>query len=81
MTLVRRLRVGLALPLLLSALCAACGGDTEEAEGQDPAEGERQGPAGCYIGAERRCDCDLEESECTAEGSSWVMMGCTSCVM
>lgn len=79
MTLVRRLRAGLALPLLLSALCAACGGDTEEAE--DPAEGEREGPAGCYIGAEQRCDCDLEESECTEGVGTWVPMGCASCVM
>ncbi|HTV17575.1 MAG TPA: hypothetical protein VMG12_02865 [Polyangiaceae bacterium] len=82
MTLVRSLRAGLLMPLLFGALCAACGGDDDEDEARDPAGGERMGPAGCYIIAEMRCDCAIEEAECSEEGvQTWVDMGCATCAM
>jgi len=78
MARVRSLRIGLLLPLLFGALCAACGGDDDDDE-QDPAEGERMGPAGCYILGEQRCDCEIEETACSEEGQMWVAKGCSSC--
>lgn len=37
-----------------------------------------EGPEGCYIEAERRCDCDLEEADCSEDGQIWTD-GCASC--
>jgi len=78
MSLARLVRLGSILPWLVAALCAACGSDVDNA-----AEGgtrpEREGPAGCYIGAERLCDCDIEEAACVEEGQTWVEEGCASC--
>jgi hypothetical protein len=78
MALVRCSRLGLLLPLLVGALCAGCGGDDDvEDDGGGPPGGE--GPAGCYIGPEMRCDCEIEQTSCTEEGQTWVEDGCTSC--
>jgi hypothetical protein len=66
------------LPLLIGALCAACGGDDGDEEEQVP---ERPGPPGCYIEAERRCDCELEQAACTEDVGTWVDMGCGTCAM
>jgi len=74
MALVRCLRLGLFLPLLVGSLCVACGGDDDE--GEQP---ESDGPAGCYIGPEMRCDCEIQETSCTEEGQTWVEEGCASC--
>ena len=85
MAVVRSLRVHLLVPLLFGALCTACGGDADAdadesaGEQQDPGGSERTGPAGCYLEAERRCDCEIEEAACGDEGQTWVDMGCASC--
>ena len=68
----------------LVAPCFACGSDeatieddTEEMGGGNPM---REGPAGCYIGAEMRCDCEVEEGDCGDDnGGTWVPDGCASC--
>jgi hypothetical protein len=41
-------------------------------------ESTREGPVGCYIEAQRRCDCEIEEADCTQEGQIWTE-GCASC--
>jgi hypothetical protein len=41
-------------------------------------ESTRQGPEGCYIEAQRRCDCAIEQANCTQAGQLWTM-GCMSC--
>lgn len=85
MPFIRALRLGLTLPLLCAALCSvACGDEDEDqpeaTEGGDPAMGEREGPAGCYIGAAFMCDCDVVEADCTAAiGGMWVPQGCARC--
>lgn len=76
MAFVRCLRLGLFLPLLIGSLCGACGGDDDEDDGGEQPEVE--GPVGCYIEAERRCDCALEEAACTEDGQIWTD-GCASC--
>jgi hypothetical protein len=82
----------LVLPFLFAVLCAACSDDaTCEGSlcGEQPAnggsggsEGERppprEGPEGCYIQANNRCDCEIEEAACTEEGQIWTD-GCASC--
>lgn len=78
MTFSRCLRAGLLLPSFLAALSAACGGDSAGEE-PDAVEPEREGPAGCYIEGERRCDCELEEAACTEDVGVWVDTGCSSC--
>lgn len=71
---------------LVGALVAGCGGESEaEAPEQVQTEGEarpeREGPEGCYIGAEMRCDCARTESECGgAVGGVWTE-GCASCAV
>jgi hypothetical protein len=63
---------------------AGCGEQQEAspASGAGGTEGERpperEGPAGCYIEAEHRCDCELEEAECTEDGQIWTD-GCATC--
>lgn len=76
MAFVRCSRVWLLLPAVFAALSAGCGG--KEDDDELPAPMERTGPAGCYIEAERRCDCELEQTACTDVGI-WVEMGCSSC--
>lgn len=80
MAFVRCWRAGLLLSLFLAALSSACGGESDEVEQQAPQqEQEREGPAGCYIEGERRCDCELEEAACTEDVGIWVDMGCGTC--
>ena len=77
MALVRCLRLGLLLPLLVGSLCVvACGGDDDDDDGERP---ESEGPAGCYIGPEMRCDCEIAETSYTEDGQTWVEEGCSSC--
>ncbi len=64
--------------MFLAALSAACGGDSDD-EQPEAAEEEREGPAGCYIEGERRCDCELEEAACTEDVGIWVDTGCGTC--
>lgn len=78
MALIRFVRVGLVLPLFLGALCAACGGDDDEDE---QVMSGRSGPEGCYIEADRRCDCEIEQAACTEDVGIWVEMGCGTCAM
>lgn len=79
MVLARLLRAGMLLPLLVGALCAGCGGDSDDGEGDGNEAPVREGPAGCYVGAEMRCDCEIEEASCTEDGQTWVEDGCASC--
>ena len=67
--------------MFFAALAAACGGDSDDVEQAAPREeeGERAGPAGCYIEGERRCDCEIEEAACTEDVGIWVDMGCATC--
>lgn len=39
----------------------------------------REGPEGCYIVMEMRCDCDLTEASCSEEGAQVWTDGCSSC--
>jgi hypothetical protein len=78
MAFVRCLRAGLLLPLILAGVSTACGGDSDDDE-PAAAEVEREGPAGCYIEGERRCDCDLERDACTEDVGIWVDTGCGTC--
>jgi len=74
------LRLTLLLPLL--ALCTACGGDDETetvTEDETEASSEREGPEGCYIIANMRCDCELDEASCTPDVGQWTP-GCSSCI-
>jgi hypothetical protein len=73
--------VGLWLPLVFVALSTACGGDSDDEVDVDEMtmSAERMGPAGCYIEAEFRCDCALDEAACTEDVGIWVDMGCGTC--
>lgn len=51
-------------------------GGSAGAEGERPPE--REGPEGCYIEAEHRCDCELEEAACTEDVGIWTD-GCATC--
>ncbi len=88
----RRLKLLRPLTLALSLSAThGCGGDEETTFESDdaqprPAGGDeggnpmREGPAGCYIGAEMRCDCSIEEADCSDDqGGTWVAEGCASC--
>lgn len=44
-----------------------------------PSRPGREGPAGCYIPAEFRCDCELSEAECSDETTMVWASGCMSC--
>jgi hypothetical protein len=80
MAFVRCWRAGLLLSLFFAALSSACGGESDEVEQQAPQQEQAgEGPAGCYIEAERRCDCELDEAECTEDVGIWVDMGCGTC--
>jgi hypothetical protein len=79
MAFIRCSRAGLLLPLFLAALSAACGGDSDDEQSDPAAEEEREGPAGCYIEGERRCDCELEQAACTEDVGIWVDTGCGTC--
>jgi hypothetical protein len=83
----------LVFPFLFAVLLSACSDDStcqgslcgpEEAPasgGSGGSEGGRpptEGPEGCYIEAERRCDCELEEDACSEDGQIWTD-GCASC--
>jgi hypothetical protein len=84
----------LVFPFLFAVLCAACSDDpkcegslcgqqqeVQPASGSGGSESGRpptEGPEGCYIEADRRCDCDLEEDACMGEGQIWTD-GCASC--
>lgn len=68
------LRLTLILPVLCLGLCAACG----EVDEEDPST-EREGPEGCYIIANMRCDCELDEASCTPDVGQWTP-GCSSCI-
>jgi hypothetical protein len=77
-------------PLLLALTCAvvACGDEAETVQQPEMEQQEsqpeserpppREGPEGCYIGAQMRCNCDLVEEDCTEEVGVWTM-GCASC--
>lgn len=80
MPFIRSLRAAL-WPLLVGAFCAACGGEDDDVvEVHQQQQPERMGPAGCYLEAERRCDCELDEAACGDVGT-WVAMGCASCAI
>jgi hypothetical protein len=66
----RWMRLGFYLSLLCLTFGTACGDDNED-EAQAP-------PEGCYIEANRLCDCDLDESACTEDVGIWTD-GCDSC--
>lgn len=75
------LSLGLALTVL-----GACGGDDETITDTQELEGGggggtmmREGPEGCYLVAEMRCDCELEEADCTDEDIHVWTEGCSSC--
>ena len=80
MGVLRWLLLGFLVPL---AAASACGGDDEEEQVEQEVEqqmpSERMGPAGCYIPAEFRCDCELTEAACTEDVGMWVDMGCGTC--
>ena len=88
MMLIRALRHATALALLGGGLLVACGEDDETTTETDDMEttteveqaqpGTRMGPEGCYIQAEMRCDCDLDEASCTEDVGVWTP-GCSSC--
>lgn len=83
----------LVFPFLFAVLFASCS-DGTKCEGslcdeEPPANGgsggtsgerppPREGPEGCYIGAEMRCDCEIVEDDCTEAGQTWTE-GCASC--
>lgn len=75
--------------LLALALACACGDEAtvqqvemEQLENQP--EGERppprEGPEGCYLPEQRRCDCAVAELDCTEDVGTWTD-GCASCAM
>jgi hypothetical protein len=70
----RILRLTRIVPLLAVALGTACGDEAED----DPSA-EREGPEGCYIVANMRCDCELDEASCTPDIGQWTP-GCSSCI-
>ena len=71
------LRFTLILPLFaILGLCTAC---SDEDETQTDTSTEREGPEGCYILANMRCDCELDEASCTPDIGQWTP-GCTSCI-
>jgi hypothetical protein len=87
MPLVRFSSSGLTLAFICAALCAGagCGGDSEDDAGDGAGGGQgqsqmREGPEGCYIEANRMCDCDLGEAACTEAVGIWTA-GCESCAM
>lgn len=60
--------------------CAVACGDDQSATDTGNGGAEREGPAGCYVSGLFRCDCAIEEAECTeATGGQWVESGCASC--
>lgn len=82
-----------AVPLLaLAAFCAVSACADEEAtvqqtemqqqpsetEGQRPPE--REGPDGCYLPEQQKCDCEIVEVDCTEDVGIWTT-GCASCAM
>ncbi|MEY2937396.1 MAG: hypothetical protein RL033_8145 [Pseudomonadota bacterium] len=85
-----KLRAGPASLLMLALAGAVFGcGDEEETvqqremlEPSSQPEGERppprEGPDGCYIPAQTRCDCAVSEADCTEDVGIWTM-GCASC--
>lgn len=75
------------LPLALAGLLGACGDEAdvqqvEMEQQQSQPEGERppprEGPDGCYIPAQTRCDCAIVEADCTEDVGIWAD-GCASC--
>jgi hypothetical protein len=66
----RWMRLGFTVSLLTLAFGTGCG---EEDESDDGAP-----PEGCYIEANRLCDCDLDEAACTEDVGIWTD-GCDSC--
>jgi hypothetical protein len=88
MRLIRALRTATALALLGGGLLMACSEDDETTTETDDTDtrteveqaqpGTRTGPEGCYIQAEMRCDCDLDEAGCTEDVGVWTP-GCSSC--
>jgi hypothetical protein len=85
-----KLQASLASLLMLALAGAVFGcGDEEETvqqtemqEQPSQSEGERppprEGPEGCYIPAQTRCDCAILEADCTEEVGVWTT-GCASC--
>jgi len=74
--------------LLMAGWCMACGGEDDDPETttmQEEARPTQDGPAGCYVIMQMKCDCDLEEAECTDPAAMvWVPAGprgCASCAM
>lgn len=68
--ILRCLRLGFTLPLLCLAFGSGCG---DEDDAEQPAA-----PEGCYIEANRLCDCDIAEAACTEDVGTWTD-GCDSC--
>lgn len=84
----------LVFPFLFAVLIASCSDGTKcegslcneapPANGGTGGTGERppetrEGPEGCYILAENRCDCDIAEEDCTDEATQQWTEGCRSC--
>jgi len=79
-----------ALLLTLASLAlSACGGDTEKAQTERTETQQemptqrppmREGPDGCYIPARTKCDCAIQEADCTEDVGVWTP-GCASCAM
>jgi hypothetical protein len=80
-------------PFLFALLFASCSDGTQcqgsLCDEEPPANGgsggtagdqrpQTEGPEGCYIEAERRCDCEVEEDDCSEDGQIWTD-GCASC--
>ena len=81
-------RAASLLILALAAVVFACGDEeevvqqTEMEQLEAQPEGERppprEGPEGCYIPAQTRCDCAILEADCSEDVGVWTT-GCASC--
>lgn len=76
---VRALRFG-AILALAGLVHAACGGEDEtETQTETRASMGREGPEGCYVPGNMRCDCTVVQADCTEEIGVWTE-GCETCV-
>lgn len=79
----------LLLALAVACAVSACGDEAtvrevEMVQQENQPEGERppprEGPDGCYLPAQRSCDCAIAEADCTEDVGVWTT-GCASCAM
>jgi hypothetical protein len=87
--------IRLVFPFLFALLFASCSDGTQcqgsLCNEEPPANGgsggtggeerppPREGPVGCYIEADRMCDCEIEEADCSEDDGQIWTEGCASC--